>query len=226
MFITPIMHHFIQIAFVLFREVKAGFYITLVDSYWIQNRGLNSDGQKSFKHKGKDIHMCPGSTGPTVYDGGLPCALKRATLFFPSSASFPIINPSSLDYHAIWKTRICYLMSASNRFQVNCITTQLFKSLIKYHLQKAARSRSAFAFFFLSLLILILNGGRWKKREKRKDSIKKKKERSWVMDALCLSVVPNYWTLPFKASLRFSFLPFWLMKSRLWLGGGGGGSVF
>lgn len=103
MFITPIMHHFIQIAFVLFREVKAGFYITLVDSYWIQNRGLNSDGQKSFKHKGKDIHMCPGSTGPTVYDGGLPCALKRATLFFPSSASFPIINPSSLDYHAICK---------------------------------------------------------------------------------------------------------------------------
>lgn len=39
------------------------------------------------------------------------------------------------------------------------------------------------------------------------------------MDALCLSVIPNYWTLPFKAWLHFSFLPLWLMKSRLWLGG-------
>lgn len=29
-----------------------------------------------------------------------------------------------------------------------------------------------------------------------------KMERSWVMDALCVSVIPNYWTLPFKASLR------------------------
>lgn len=29
-----------------------------------------------------------------------------------------------------------------------------------------------------------------------------KMERSWVMDALCVSVIPNYWTLPFKAPLR------------------------
>ena len=27
-------------------------------------------------------------------------------------------------------------------------------------------------------------------------------ERSWVMDALFVSVIPNYWTLPLKASLR------------------------
>lgn len=86
-----------------------------------------------------------------------------------------------------------------------------FQSLIKYHLLKAALSHSA---FFFIILILILNGGRQKWE---KDS--RKKERSWVMDALCLSVIPNYWTLPFKATLHFSFLPLWLMKSRLWLGG-------
>lgn len=86
-----------------------------------------------------------------------------------------------------------------------------FQNMIKYHLPKAALSHSAFFF----------SSSSWMEedRKEKKTVEKKKKERSWVMDALCLSVIPNYWTLPFKASLHFSFLPLWLMKSRLWLGG-------
>lgn len=40
------------------------------------------------------------------------------------------------------------------------------------------------------------------REEKGKRKREEKMERSWVMDALCVSVIPNYWTLPFKASLR------------------------
>lgn len=68
-------------------------------------------------------------------------ALKHATLLFTSSASSPIIDPSSVNYNAICKqvyvsvlvsrarnVRSFYLMSASERFQVNCITMQLSNS--------------------------------------------------------------------------------------------------
>lgn len=66
------------------------------------------------------------------------CALKQPTLLF-TSASSPIIDPSLINYNAICKQvsvpvsrarnlRSFYLMSASNRFQVNCITMQLSKS--------------------------------------------------------------------------------------------------
>lgn len=81
-----------------------------------------------------------------------------------------------------------------------------FQSLITYHQKRR----------FCVLPFFPHPRPEWRKRKRR--GKKKKKERSWVMDALCLSVIPNYWTLPFKASLHFSFLPFWLMKSRLWLG--------
>lgn len=67
-------------------------------------------------------------------------ALKQPTLLF-TSASSPIIDPSLINYNAICKQvsvsvpvsrarnlRSFYVMSASNRFQVNCITMQLSKS--------------------------------------------------------------------------------------------------
>lgn len=82
-----------------------------------------------------------------------------------------------------------------------------FQSLITYHQKRRFRVLPFFP----------CPRPEWRKR-KRQGGKREKKERSWVMDALCLSVIPNYWTLPFKASLHFSFLPFWLMKSRLWLG--------
>lgn len=66
------------------------------------------------------------------------------------------------------------------------------QSPIKYHLERCA---FPFFFYFTFSTVLVLNGGRGEEEGK-------KMERSWVMDALCVSVIPNYWTLPFKAPLR------------------------
>lgn len=63
------------------------------------------------------------------------------------------------------------------------------QSPIKSSRLKDVLSRSSFAF-----LVLVLNGETGEREGEM--------ERSWVMDALCVSVIPNYWTLPFKASLR------------------------
>lgn len=163
---------------------------------------------KSFRHK--NIHnICAQSLADLMYVN--LCTWTSSTSDLEqSSASSPIISPSSVNYTTICKQvllPLCvshvhnlhffYFMSVSSQFHVNCITMQLSKSF----------SRSA----------LFSSSPSWMEEEK-KTGEKKKKERSWVMDALCLSVIPNYWTLPFKTSLHFSFLPFWLMKSRLWLG--------
>lgn len=181
---------------------------------------------KSFQHKNKH-NICAQPLADLMYVNSCTwtssSALEHATYLLRSSTSSPIISPSSVNYTTICKqvlVPLCvsrahnlhffYLMSVSSRFPVNCITRQLSKS---DYIPSSKRGAFSSCPFFL---VLVLNGGRWKREKDR--GKKKKKERSWVMDALCLSVIPNYWTLPFKASLHFSFLPFWLMKSRLWLG--------
>lgn len=77
------------------------------------------------------------------------------------------------------------LASASSWFQDN----------IAMHPSKS--SKKPFSLSFFSSLSWTEEKGR--EREKKES---RKMERSWVMDALCVSVIPNYWTLPFKASLR------------------------
>lgn len=178
---------------------------------------------KSFQHKNKH-NICAQPLADLMYVNlcmwtSCTSDLEHTMYLFQSSALSPIISPSSVNYTPICKQvllPLCvshahnlhffYLMSVSSQFHVNCITMQLSKS--DYIPPKEAFSRSA----------LFSSSSSWMEEEKKTGGKKKKKERSWVMDALCLSVIPNYWTLPFKASLHFSFLPFWLMKSRLWLG--------
>ena len=82
--------------------------------------------------------------------------------------------------HKMFIPFICRLMASQCSFQRPIKSSRL----------KDVLSRSAFAF-----LVLVLNGETGEREGEM--------ERSWVMDALCVSVIANYWTLPFKASLRW-----------------------
>lgn len=150
------------------------------------------------------------------------CALKHATLYLlpwphlQSSIRHQSITLPSVNRYLFlcpYQVHVMFIPFIWCQHQTDSRLTASrcsFQSLIKYHLPKAALFCSAFA-----------SSSSWMEedRKEKKTVEKKKKERSWVMDALCFSVIPNYWTLPFKASLHFSFLPLRLMKSRLWLGG-------
>lgn len=104
----------------------------------------------------------------------------------------------------VYVSRTCsqpplYLMSASCWFLSLTSAQSDFQSSIKYHLERCA----SLFFFFPAHFLPSLS---WMAREARgsgeEEEEGKKMERSWVMDALCVSVIPNYWTLPFKAPLR------------------------
>ena len=84
-------------------------------------------------------------------------------------------------------------MSAWSWLQVNGDTIWLWKSS-----QIQPSKRHAFLFF----LYFSRPCSEWRDRRRGKRDREGEMERSWVMDALCVSVIPNYWTLPFKASLR------------------------
>lgn len=84
-------------------------------------------------------------------------------------------------------------MSAWSWLQVNGVTMWLWKTS-----QIQPSKRRAFPFF----LCFSRPCSEWRDRGRGKRDREGEMERSWVMDALCVSVIPNYWTLPFKASLR------------------------
>lgn len=117
------------------------------------------------------------------------CDLEHTMYLFHSSASSPIISPSSVNYTPICKQvflPLCvshahnlhffYLMSMSSRFHVNCITTQLSKS--DYIPPKEAFLCSA----------LFSSSSSWKEEEKKTGGgRKKRKGHEWWMLCVCLS---------------------------------------